>query len=940
LVPQELHALQLQLAALQTALVEYEQSGLAFILDPSASTLTHELSDADLGLEELLDAGDTDRAAALLAGEQSTGQQHWQQQLQAASSQLQLLPQLLTTLQCEALGPIAVWQAAADPALGSQTAGSVPQEASQQAGELQHQQPLQHNQALPLVLLPAGTISQQQLWHAAAAHIQQHWQQLQQLLQQSVELEGYMHALAAVAAAGGAASIWPEDVHLMPRAITLQQMLLPQGFDILTTDECVASAQLLQAQWADLEHRLRLTAEAALSPLLGLQQQQQAGMGFAAAAAAGAQEQGAKLALLLEAAAASVSGGSILHCKDVVDALAAGDDGAGSGNGSSSSNLWGVPGVSDAWRCLVVLLLQYACLQQQLLLQSQQHQQQAEGLDLGTAAEVAAAEAGQYDVLRGANALPMEAEAHRPLLVAVQVLHELLCDSTQPGAGQILAAAAHTDPSTAAAPDQVVGESAAQQAGCLQEVLQDILLQPLVPLVLSVLQQPLQSLQQHLSTLAAESAAVLSRFQQPRSQQQQQHGSSEGRVDVEDSGPSAGLHLDAGTAGADHADLVPFDAFDESLPGADMLLEELGEGSDDASHTGGDAGLGGLQDGSAEGQTGTSAAAGALGEGLPELVPFDAFDEGLSGAGVSLEGDAGADLGQDGFFGALEDDDLLGGALEDEQTGLEDEQTAAQVSDSHSISAPAHVPDADAAAQELGQKLLAAGQHAGAAALQQQQLAALQQVEGTCAWQQQVWLRHLAAFEWLWGDLLPLQQQQQGVPEGQSAGYLVAQKQMLLDVAAKAMGWCVKAATAGGSNSSTGGEAAAAMPQQQGPAASTGLAVGPGAAYQLFCAQLLPQLPLQPSAPDEVDVLGSSNDSTGHSDRSPKQQRMPTGLQLLQSWRDLCEQQADVGDALSSWQAGCATAAAAVGDVLLGAAGPAVIHLADPTVCRKVRGVC
>jgi hypothetical protein len=351
-------------------------------------------------------------------------------------------------------------------------------------------------------------------------------------------------------------------------------------------------------------------------------------------------------------------------------------------------------------------------------------------------------------------------------------------------------------------------------------------------------------------------------------------------------------------------DLVPFDAFDDSLPGADMLLEELGSG-DSSSDTG-------LQQGSTQ-----DAAAAAA--GLPDLVPFIAFDGELEGAGMMLEGgEDGLGEGEgegdaaaaEGFFGVLEGDDtdLLGGALEVDlpaaaamPSGLQD-SSLQQDGDSPSHAGRAArglLGSAEAAAQALAQQLLAVCQHDAAAMLQQQELAGLQRAQEGCLWQQQTWLRHLAAFEWLWGDMLPQQD---------STGELLAAEcRRLLHAAAASLG-CLQAQLSAVADAS------------------------PGDAYQLFCAQLLQQLPPQPAR--------TSSSSGGSPDQEQQQQpeRMPTSLELLQLWQLLCEHQAGVADALQAWQPACAAAASAVADALLlgGAGGGPALQVSDPSVCRKV----
>jgi len=941
-VPEAISGLQLQLAALQTAMAEYEQSGLSFILDPSTSRLSDELPEAAVSLEELLDAGETEAAAAVLAGQQATHQQQWQQQLLAVSTQLQLLPQLLVALQYEALAPVAAWRAAAQgvdaPALPA-TVSSTPSPST----ELPTQQLTQQQQQQQQVILPAGPVSQQQLWSAAASHIQQHWQQLQQLLAQAMELESHMHALAAVAAAGGAAAIWPEDYDLMSQAVALQQMLLPQGYDVLTTDECVASAQLLHAQWTELEQLLWVTLADALCPLLGLhgpQGSQYSSMGSTAAAAGAAgQDPGSGVAVLqqlLNAAGAGVAGGSLLHCKDVLEALAAGPTGS-NGSGSSGS-VWGVPGLCDAWRGLVVLLLQYGCLQQQLLQQWRATQDDAAAAEAGSEGPV-----GGVEVLRSSKALPLDVEAQRPLFTAIQVLFELLsgpADSlVQPAAGS------------------AQGDGSAAGAVSLQQQLQQILLPPLLQQLLPVLQHHLGSLQSHLAALTAEAGGVLARVNQ-----HQQHAHSRSPVGQQQHWDS--LEQGSGEAGAvgdsavDSAgattgpDLVPFDAFDESLAGADMMLGGLESSGSDSSAAGQEP----------AGQQRGAAGQAAEGESaLPELVPFDAFDEGIAGAGEMLEG--GSETGG-GFFGSLgggsdgglDDDDegLFGGALEaDDDTGDGSAGQHDEAGDSSMHTGEAAAQDggraaaaaaADAQAARLAQQLAAAGVAAAVVMLQQQRLAGLQQVEASCMWQQQVWLRHLAAFEWLWGDFLPQGPQGPVGVADNGLGQLSMRQTQLLRAAAAALGLQVPCSSSSSGGGNGGGVGPSSVEGGMGTAVDAVYAVQPGVAYQLFCRDLLPQLPSRPGS-DDGSYYGSSDSIDPQ--QQQQQQRMPTSVELLRSWQVLCEQQASVADGLAAWRAASAAAAAAVGEVLLvpaaaaaaaaAAAGGAALQVTDPTVCQKVR---
>ncbi|WIA38028.1 hypothetical protein OEZ86_001399 [Tetradesmus obliquus] len=192
-------------------------------------------------------------------------------------------------------------------------------------------------------------------------------------------------------------------------------------------------------------------------------------------------------------------------------------------------------------------------------------------------------------------------------------------------------------------------------------------------------------------------------------------------------------------------------------------------------------------------QHGAAAAAAAAAAALPELVPFDAFDPSLPGAGAVLEGG--------------DNDLLLGGALEEDGSL---EPTLQKPGDyDHDVSA---LQSEAAEWQALGQQLLSAGLQRAQQLHSQQHLAGLQQAWPSCEWQQQAWLRHLAAFEWLWGDLLLQQQQQQ---QQQQAGVQQHLTQ-LVQAAAVSLGM-----PAGGS--SDGLEAGMAAWQEAAAAAAGGV---------------------------------------------------------------------------------------------------------------------
>jgi hypothetical protein len=844
------------------------------------------------------------------------------------------------------------------------------------------------------VLLQAGPVSQLQCWGAAKALVNATWQQLQSLLQQSLQLDQQMQALAATAAAGGLAGIPASDSALLHQLETLQQLLLPQGYDVAYAEDCVAAMQLLQVQWSELEQSFVRCLGACLCPLLGLSQLGLEHWQSAAAAAAAAAESPAAaregspaaavgamdavgclpvddqalsvLQQVLAAAAAGIAGGAAMHSKDVFDALAGSGATAAAGVGgpvgsgsSSSSSSWGTPEPAAAWKSLVALLLQCGCLQQQI-------QQQP-----GAAAAADCGSAGVIDVLGSCTPLPLDLEQYRPLVFVLQALHSLL-QASPPNEHD---AACETAAAAAAVPG-------------LYQQLEQLLVPALSGCLLPPLQQQLSRLQQHLQLLGSEAAGVLQRLQHGVticSTAAGIAGASQTHIEQpleaagsSSQGPGLGGE-DAEEAAWDSPALVPFNAFDASLAGAGMLLEDddelEGALEDDYADTlvaaGSDDGalaqqqgevLGQFDDASGDDEEGLDwvleeqqaqqdaasssqqqldmaagpAAASQGRPGMPALVPFDAFDLSLPGAGAVLE-EAGMELG-----GALEDD-----SLERYRSSLE--PAAMHPSAATDAAAVIIMPDA-AEWQQLGQQLLSAALQRAQQLQQQQQRAALQQAAASCEWQQQVWLRHLAACEWLWGDLLQLQQQQQQAGQSNLTQHL----QQLVEAAAVSLGMPAEDSSSSSSTGDAGeGEGAAAVTAAA-VAAAAAAALKPGDAFQWYFAQL-GLLQLLPRHPDQASdsscaslplshLLGPSAQSDGTSSAvsaatlgsSSSELRMPGRAELLVAWQDVSEALAGLEVGVAAWQE-AAAAAGGVKEAVAGLAAQGGVLVGDPAVCFKVR---
>jgi hypothetical protein len=966
-------SLQQHLTALQTVLLQYQQAGLSFVVDLSSSMASDELPEAATTLEDLLEqhnaaGSDEVQLQQALPEQQQGSQQHaW---VAEAAGKLQLLQQLLAAIKYEAVAPLAPWAAAA--AVGSAESGEV-----DHIAHTSDQDAVAATAAAAgggIVMLQAGPVSQLQCWAAAKALVAATWQQLHLLLQQSLQLGQQMQALAALAAAGGAAGIPATDSALLLQVEQLQQLLLPQGYDVAYAEDCVAAVQLLQVQWSELDEAFVRCLGACLCPLLGLSHlglEQWQNAADSATSAAGLEPGAADgtrpkfmlvddqavsvLQQVLAAASAGIAGGAAMHSKDVFDALAGSGAAAaaapglgGSDGSSSSSSMWGTPEPAAACKSLVALLLQCGCLQQQV-------QQQ-----LGTAAKSLADDSAVgIDVLGSSTALPLDLEQYRPLVFVVQVLHSLLQAPADCGRN-------------------AVDQTAAAAGPGLCERLEQVLVPAVSGCLLPQLQQQLGRLQQHLQLLGSEAAGVLQRLRHggtgsgtaagiTSASQPQAHMDEPLAAGGSSQGPGLGGEA-ADDAAWDAPDLVPFSAFDTSLPGAGMMLEdgddELGgaleddadlqaalESEDDAplqqqggmqgvldDDGGNDEGLDWLlqeqqaqQDAASSQQQHVMTAAAAAGSeglsGMPDLVPFDAFDPLLPGAGAVLEG-GGLELG-----GALEDDNSLKGhsnSLEPagKQSTAAAEDAALTLSDS-------------AEWQKLGQQLLSHGLLRAQQLQHQQQLAGLQQAGPSCDWQQQVWLRHLAAFEWLWGDLLQLQLEQIGQSE------LTQHLQTLVEAAAVSLGMPV----GDSSSADTTSEGAAAVTAAA-VAAAAAAALKPGDAFQWYFSQL-GLLQLLPRHPDQASdsscaslplshLLGTSGQSEGTSSAaahssSSAELRMPGRAELIGAWQEVSESLADLEAGVTAWQQASAAAAGGVKEAVARLAVQGGVLVGDPAVCFKVR---
>eukprot|EP00775_Hariotina_reticulata_P008457 gene8457-8641_t len=404
---------------------------------------------------------------------------------------------------------------------------------------------------------------------------------------------------------------------------------------------------------------------------------------------------------LLSAAATSVASGAVMHTKDVFEALSAQSSAAAAavpGIGTSSTDnmsaggaevCWGTADLAGAWKSLVVLLLQWGCMVQQ---QQQLRQDLSSGVDGRAGSHGAASEGidpvvgsgGVVDVLHDGSTLPLDLERYKPLVLVIQTLDQLL----------LLPLHLPEEGGTTA------GATPGHHATCLATQLQLMLLPAVAKPLLQQLQQGLLQLQQHLHVLAAEAQQVLSRHcQHPQrpvgrhdsSGLTQQHGDSADSQQQQGTEALSAHDWDTSSSGggSDAAlasclqDLVPFDAFDASLPGADMALEDeeaLLLGAEEMLYQDADAdrddedccGLvinndGGDDDddddawlaAAAAGEEDSSRAVSEGGDGLglpalPQLVPFSDFDFTLPGEGAALEDEGPSLEDQDASNGALE----------------------------------------------------------------------------------------------------------------------------------------------------------------------------------------------------------------------------------------------------------------------------------------------
>eukprot|EP00879_Flechtneria_rotunda_P006639 GHRR01006978.1.p1 GENE.GHRR01006978.1~~GHRR01006978.1.p1 ORF type:complete len:1878 (+),score=874.03 GHRR01006978.1:131-5635(+) len=923
--------LQHSLAVLQTALLQYQQAGLSYIIDLSTSAISSGLPEAAGSLDELMDDAAADADDELLHDmqqqQQFGGLQQQHQWISNTATQLQLLHQLLSAMQYEAIASLSAWAAA--PGCSNST-GKTADDAERLGTLLSNgaNQPAGSGITAPLVLVHAGPVSHWHPWLYAASLVDQTWQALQQQLQQARQLEQRIQTLAAVAAAGGLAGASETQTTLLAQVEQLQQALLLQGFDISTADGCIAAAQLQQWQWAELEQAVASKLGICLCQLLGVAPMYPDnvlaeasktncpvcvnsdkignGPGLKSAVSAVSKQDLAVLRQLQAAATASISSGAIMHSKDVIEALAglqsqpsgnltaAGSDpiGGTSGHlGTGPPAMWGTPCVSEAWRSLVVLLLQSACLQQQALQHGQQYMQhQNEQQDKPSTA--AAAGSNIADVLNSCAALPLDLEQYRPLVFVVQVLHGLL---------------------------STVGDP-------VHDRLQRLVVPAVMRSILPHVQQRMSQLPEHLQALGSEAEQVLHRHCSPDKQQTQ---SEVGKTCTEqgnatmDQGPATVAKQAVGDSlDSKRPELVPFNAFDESLPGANIMLEELeGDLEDDAAGltSGQDSqantdlltwllddgdGQGSQSDGSAaEHATSSTAALPAM--ELSELVPFDAFDFALPGAGALLE-DEGS---------ALEDKGAAGESEQSANPGSMIQDTAAEVTGMAEAACNLQASAADW--QLLGEELLAVGGQQAQELMVQQTLVGLQQVAPSCEWQQQTWLHHLAAFEWIWGDMLHHQVQLQGNDQGQATAQQCHHK----------LAACM--------------QAAASFSGLPSPSSHFVGQVHLGNALQYYAAQtgLLDLLPAHPDNGRSAGISNSRTSSSSSGSSSSKASSVPSRQQLLEVWVLVTESAAEVEAGLQGWQQSTNAAVGAISDEVT----QLVVRLrqqqqglADPSVYLKV----
>ena len=549
-----------------------------------------------------------------------------------------------------------------------------------------------------------------------------------------------------------------------------------------------------------------------------------------------------------------------------------------------------------------------------------------------------------------------------------------------------------------------VSSTAGSFSAGLHTLLDDWLLRP----ALLQLQQQVQMRVQHLSELMAESQEVLERKQQVKQGlQQKQHKQWEA---ASGSGGGQGAAAVAVVAAAESrgdgdtrdeqleegfGELVAFTDFDPAAPGADMLLEEeLGGSTDEGGNLGADPwGLdeddeewlrrGGesqpLSESGADGEGAAGSSGGDYGGGARELVAFTDFDPALPGADVDLEGEGllwDAPLeeeGQEGAGGAESSTQKVvegvgvagaaGSSLADDgregDMGLEGEELEGAAAAGVKV---VLLSESSPEVQELVGLLGNLQQQLGQVQVQRQQQEVRQGLLLLVQLLQQQWLHHLAAFKWLWEDVLEGFHGGEigsgtAVPGGEStpASVGAADAPEPASPSAGAAADTSRGAETGASPAGEGsGASEAAWKLQLDAAVANALrALGcgqgalpevsevlhsPGQAYQQYLSS-----PEQLAAPPAIAAAAASGASSlDTSDAEGVQVLVPNRRQLLLSWQSCVEGIAAVEEQLVVWQEGCAAACVDLHRGLVLAAQQQhqqLGHLpADPDMCLKVGG--
>jgi hypothetical protein len=596
-------------------------------------------------------------------------------------------------------------------------------------------------------------------------------------------------------------------------------------------------------------------------------------------------------------------------------------------------------------------------------------------------------------------AMQLEHQAGAPVAIGQAAAAEVAVGGSEGGSGHSPAETLKVAVGGTSA-QQLAAESpsvAGRLASGLHATLNKWLLQP----ALSKLQEQLQLRLQHLGELVLESQEVLARKQQYRQGEQlKQHrgleeavGSSGGQKAA-----AAAEHLAvagvAAQSGGDEAgqleqlddgfgELVAFTDFDPSAPGADMLLEEeLGGSTDEGCELGAELGAlegeegeeewlkqGGLCPDS-ESEEGVGAAGLPTGPGgnERELVAFTDFDPKLPGADVDLEGEGllwdapleetgqeAAGRGELGFRKMADTAEGLGeganvwdigeegliGELEEEHRGQPGAATAAKVlllsEDSEEVQELVRL---------LGALQLQLGQVQAQGHEREVQQGLLQLVQLL----QEQWLHHLAAFEWLWEDVL-----EEMLVEGLSSS---SQQDATASADAEASpttssvppvaGDTTTASSFGVAAAGPGAASEAAWKLQLQSAVLDALtALGhskgeqselaqvlhsPGHAYQQYLGSPQQSNPATPTATGSGAGLGLVPEAERVS------VQVPTRRQLLASWQSCVEGIGAVEDELLLWQEGCAAACIDLHRGLVAAAQQQAQLPANPDMCLKVGG--